>query len=751
MANKDKEIIESTNVETSVELRIAKAIASVKRTSERVIGITTTDYTYLTLSYIATTVRPEPITPLERAVVGIINIDNNSSLVEIGKILGLDVVHDVAERTMLLESIDKMKGYGMLEGDESYFSLTEKGKVFAEEGERPVTYNKPFDISYDPNHPEYLYLQNDFSSSKNTIEKSDLPTNELSLQEIKSFAEVQAPGVQNAKNRYILQSAVLKEANIAKVSVFIIILQSIRNEEEFRIFAYDDSQNTILPHFSELIQNDRKWTTQLIDQCISNSLNLAEEDGGWVIVPDNQEKNDEQKAIEAELVRQEEEESEGKEVEGNELERLHKKALYDQVSFEFELDKIFKQDNPDEVWIISPFVSWSFVKVRIKQFEPLLKANKKIFIAYSEPYDSRPTVSPDAHDIIMKEIKRLSKSYSNFYCVELPQFHTKQVLEVKNGQCVLFNGSFNVLSFDNVSIGKKVSREEMALVHHQIAISKHQEYIETFAKIYENDILNALRNSEPKEVAKIKCDRIDYLHQISENKDAFIDFYTEYDEKSLLAKNSVWYDECDSLLEKMKQVIENGSISISDYKAIMASYSSLMKDSVSLTVNAEVVRSLEDAVTNLEGLSKIKDNQKKKDKSIEMPLSGTISDMAKTILKNTEFENEDSVARYVAALNYLYFKREFKNISEGTKYLKKILDNSSAFSYVSVFEYKENNNGSNFDVTIGVGGYSFRFFSILQKNMEKKIEQLKKPRGRIRLQYVNKDDIEETLKTILNK
>ena len=351
----------------------------------------------------------------------------------------------------------------------------------------------------------------------------------------------------------------------------------------------------------------------------------------------------------------------------------------------------------------------------------------------------------------MKEIKRLSKSYPNFYCVELPKFHTKQVLEVKNGQCVLFNGSFNVLSFDNVSIGKKVSREEMALVHHQIAIAKHQEYIETFAKIYENDILNALRNSEPKEVAKIKCDRIDYLHQISENKDAFIDFYTEYDEKSLLAKNSVWYDEYDSLQEKMKQTIENGSINMNDYKAIMASYSSLIKDSVSLTVNTEVVRSLEDAVTNLDGLSKIKDNPKKKDKSIEFSLSGSVSDMAKTILKNTEFENEYDVTRYVAALNYLYSKREFKNISEGRKFLRKILDNSSAFSYVSVFEYKENNTGSNFNVTIGIGGYSFIFFSIMQKNMEEKIEQLKKPRGRIRLQYVNKDDIEEILKTILNK
>lgn len=750
MANENN-VIDSTAVETFVEFRIAKAIASVKRTSERLIGITVTDYTYFVLSYMATTVRPEPITPLERAVVGIINIDNSASLEEIGKILGFDIVHDAAERTMLLESIDKMKDYGMLEGDESYFSLTEKGKVFAEEGERPVTYNKAFELSYAPDHPEYVFLSNDFSSVNRAIEKSDLPTYEMSLQEIKKFAEIQAPGVQNAKNRYFLQSAVIKEVNKAKVKVFIIILQSIRNEGDFRILAYDDTQKTILPHFSELIQSDKKWSAQLLDECISNSLKLAEEDGGWTIVSADQEKNDVQRAIEAELVQQEDEESKGGEIEGNELERLHKKGIYDQVSFEFELDKIFKQDNPDEVWIISPFMSWSFVKVRVKQFEPLLKANKRIFIAYSEPYDSRPTISPDAHAVIMKEINRLSTLYPNFYCVELPQFHTKQVLEVKNGQCVLFNGSFNVLSFDNVSVGRKVSREEMSLVHHQIAISKHQEYIETFANICGNEILNAVRNSEFKEIAKIKSDRMDYLHQISENKEIFVDFYTEYDEQVLQAKNSVWYDACDTLLEKISIAIKKGTINTNECKAIMATYSSLIKDAVSLTINSDAISNLEVAYADLGCLPKITDKSNKKDHSVEVPLLGSVTDMAKAIIKNAFFDDETGVTKYVAALNYLYFKREFKNMNEGTKHLKKLLDNTTGFSYVSVFECKENKFGTNFDVTIGVGGYSFRLLSILPKTMEKKIEPLKKARGRIRLQNVIKGDIENTLRTLLNK
>ena len=754
---KNDNIKDTAAMGTTVELRIAKAIASIKRTSERVIGITNIDYTYARLTYNGTTVRPEPITPLERAVVGIIDIDGDASLEKVGKILGLDIVHDNAEKDMLLEAINKMKGYGILEGDESYFSLTEKGEVFAKEGERPVTYTKDFTISYDDKHPDYLYLDADFPSSK--LANETIPISSTSalndIHTIKAFAEMQAPSVQNEKNRYILQSATLKSAESIVANIFVVILQSIRDENEFRVFAYDDTQESILPHLSELIQNEREWILLLLEQCIKNSLILSEEDGGWTIVPSEQEKNDVQKAIEAELVQCEDDEAEGKEIEGNDLERLHKKAIYDQVSFEFELDKIFRQDNPDEVWVISPFVSWSFVKVRAKQFEPLLKANKRIFIAYSEPYDNRPTISPEAEQAVMKEINRLSETYPNFYYVELPKFHTKQVLEVKNGQCVLFNGSFNVLSFDNVSAGRKVSREEMALVHHQVAISKHQEYIETFANIYSKRILDEInRSKNPKDVAEIKSDRIDYLHQISENKDIFLDFYTEYDEKTLQAKNTAWYEECEELMGRINQFNENGSVDQNDFKTISASYQRLIKGSVALTTSSTTVLELEKAYTNLEKLPKSKNRTKdasKRNRASLLITFDSLSDQAMAIINASNFEKEKDVTLYVSALNFLYANRAFKNPSEATKYLKKILNNSMATSIFSVFDYAINKNGKMLDITIGIGGYSFRLFGICPINMETKLSTIRIPKGTTRLENVNLKNLEDTFKTLINE
>lgn len=761
MANNDKDI-EVMAVESTVELRIAKAIASIKRTSERVIGITRIDYAYTRLTYNGTTVRPEPITPLERAVVGIIDIDGDASLEKVGKILGFDVEHDIAEKDMLLEAIDKMKGYGMLEGDDSFFSLTEKGKVFAKQGERPVTYTKSFSISYDYKHPEYLYLDADFSASE--FKKADMSDSSkeiygvvslTDIQTIKTFAEVQAPSVQNEKNRYVLQAATLKDKEAIVAQVYAILLQSIRDENEYRVFVYDESQNTILPHLSELIQSDKEWTSELLEQCINNSLTLSEEDGGWTIVPSEQEKNDEQIAIEAELVKCEDEEAEGKEIEGNDLERLHKKAIYDQVSFEFELEKIFKHDNPDEVWIISPFVSWSFVKVRAKQFEPLLKANKRIFIAYSEPYENRQTISPEAEQAIMKEINRLSKTYPNFYYVELPKFHTKQVLEVKNGQCVLFNGSFNVLSFDNVSAGRKVSREEMALVHHQVAMQKHQEYIETFANIYEKRILEEISQSNnPKAVAKIKSDRIDYLHQIADNKDIFVDFYTEFDEKTLLAKNTAWYDECDCLIEKINQAISNGYIDPNDFKAISASYQGLIKSSVSLTISSTQTSELNNSFSALDALPKVKSKTnvtRKNENKQFVKYSGSLADQARLIINEANFDDEDNITLFVASLNYLYANRAFKNVIEGTKYLNKLLVNTAAIPILSVLDFSVNKNGKMLDLTIGVGGYSFRLYGICPTNMEAKLNAIRTPKNTARLENVNLKNLEQTLKALLSK
>lgn len=52
----------------------------------------------------------------EKAIVGIISIDGQTSLSNIGKILGLDIEHDIAEQKMIRNAIDSMIRYNLCDG-----------------------------------------------------------------------------------------------------------------------------------------------------------------------------------------------------------------------------------------------------------------------------------------------------------------------------------------------------------------------------------------------------------------------------------------------------------------------------------------------------------------------------------------------------------------------------------------------------------------------------------------------------------
>lgn len=739
----------------SLELRIAKAVSLTKRTSERIVGLTSIDYSFDSIRYFGTTIRPVSITPLERAIVGIINIDESGSLSSIGHILGLDVDHDIAEQAMLLESINKMKEYGVLEGDETYLTLTEKGKVFANKGERPETYSKEFNIFYDSNHPSYKFLNADFAKAE--VKKCLEPAKDQSLEIelIRDLAEVQAPSVQSEKNRYILQTASFLQAEKKLIRIHIAFLQSIRNEEDIRAIAYEETQASLLPHFSDLINEDSEMFKELLASCIAKSLEKDVEDGGWELVSNNLEKDSEQKALEAEVVQREDDEAEGKQVESdNELERLHKKALYDQTSFELELENIFTKDKPDEVWLVSPWVKRVFVQKRVPQFIPLLNAGKRIFIAYSQAeFDSKGKLGEMVTPQAEAEIKKLNDKYPNFYYVELPPFHTKHVIEVKNGQSVLFNGSFNVLSFDALKTEGKIRREEMALVHHQVASSKHQEYVDLFCDIYIQRELEYIRTIDSLKLSSYDRSRMDYLMSIASNKESFVDFFTELDEKQLAALNTIWYEQYDSVNEQLQKLIEQNVVEVNEFKKLNTTISTLIKQCVSLTISEDVVSNLNVLYDRLNSLPRVKAGKKEKNKADMKSISNasTLKEKAEIIVDGADFDTEESIKLFVASIYYLYINRHFDPINKAFKTLRKMLKNKNAMDKVSEFSFATNNRNSNLlDITIIIGGLSFRFFSIVAENVKNKLEKLTKtPAKSKKFKIIGSRNIEETLKKLI--
>lgn len=519
-----------------ISSRIAKAVYEAKRISERIVGYVSYDIKFVRATYNGKTQRPAKITALEKGIVGILLVDETSSFEKIGSILGLDVMNDKAEWSILRKAIDKLKGMGSIEGDDSCYALTENGRVYADKGERPEFYNEKFDIFVDINHPLWLDIKNGIGENSKNIEEINTPCDDinLDLETIKSYAENQAQDVHFPQNRYLLESATWHSGHEASYKVYVCFVQNVANSDDVRAFVFDENTNTLNDVLANYINRDSSLKEELLNNCIHYEIENNEEttilEGDDIDVAKS-EISEEIKEAEQKVIKEENGEIDDNSEEESELslsnelsgtitkvsakDRLHKKALYDSLSFEVELQKIFTEDNPDEVWLISPWIrKGAFLHDRGPMIEDFLRnENKRVFIAYSEPAtnnDGKPMMDEE----VEPGIKLLDEQYPNFFYVQLPEFHLKNVIEVKGDQKVLFSGSFNVLSFSVSDQQTHVRREEMALAHHSVARKKYEDCQLEFAEIYANRIKKEIEQLDLNMLVNYKNERLEYFLNI---------------------------------------------------------------------------------------------------------------------------------------------------------------------------------------------------------------------------------------------
>lgn len=266
--------------------------------------------------------------------------------------------------------------------------------------------------------------------------------------------------------------------------------------------------------------------------------------------------------------------------------RLHKKALYDSLSFELELQKIFNEDDPDEIWLISPWIrKGAFMHDRGPLIENFLKdENKRVFIAYSEPAsnnDGKPMMDEEVEPGIMQ----LDNQYPNFFYVQLPEFHLKNVIEVKGNQKVLFSGSFNVLSFSVSEQQKHVRREEMTLAHHTVAKNKYAEFQLEFAEIYASRIMKEIENLDIESLNNYKNERLDYFLGIDnpEIHKLFSPIEDLLEEKTLGFLKENLYKQLTKIGHELVAASNMGGLNAKDKKKYKSSLENILKE---LSTNA---------------------------------------------------------------------------------------------------------------------------------------------------------------------
>ena len=527
-------------IEETMEMRLDRCVQKVKDLSELVIGYTPYKLNFVINSYSGVTNKPSKVSAFANAVVGIILADGQSSFTHIGSILGLNVDVDLAERKMLENAINQMLNIHLLEGDESAYNVTELGRTFAEHGEKMEPYSSNFPLWYVPEYTNYLNLHSDISESfvRERPEDETVEIPALTTDEIKCLAEIQASHAHSSKDRYILQEANLEKTEYKSYDLWACFIRSVRTKQ-VRVLIYDDNTQKILTELSCIIDNNDALKKNLYDSMLGNNPDVEVIEQKDAIATEEQIKAEEDLLNEEEQNASEQPEEKTSSIE----ERLHKRALYDTISFESELHTIFQHDNADEIWLSSPWVGdEAFIQSRLPLIQEFILQGGKVFISYSEAEEGLDRSNGKGKMVgwqSNKAIKNLAKTYpGQFFYAQFTAFHSKNVIEVKNGQSILFTGSFNVLSFHVTSEHEShIRKEEMALAHYQVAENKYHDFKKQFAEAYIKRAEDSLDFLNENAILNYQNLSLDYFRKDDALAPLFADFDDRLDELKFSIRN----------------------------------------------------------------------------------------------------------------------------------------------------------------------------------------------------------------------
>ena len=765
----------SKKIQEPIGTRIAKAVFEEKKISERIFGYISYDINFVKATYTGKTQRPAKITSLEKGIVGILLADETSSFDKMGLILGLDVVNDKAEQSILRTAIETLRGFNAIEGDDSCMALTDAGRTYADKGERPDTYSKTFDIYVDKSHMSWLNIKNCIGDNNSRITEINTPCDnlDLTLDQIKQFAECQAQDVHFPQNRYLLESAVWSEGHEASYKVYVCFVQSVASSDQVRAFVFDENTNALNGIMSEQINSNVELMSELLENCIKFECEIDEEtivlEGDEVEVAKS-EISEDIKEAEKQLVIEEEKAQNADSINTQNLpittpsssgkERLHKKALYDSLSFELELQKIFNEDDPDEIWLISPWIrKGAFMHDRGPLIENFLKdENKRVFIAYSEPAsnnDGKPMMDEE----VEPGIKLLDEQYPNFFYVQLPEFHLKNVIEVKGEQKILFSGSFNVLSFSVSEEQKHVRREEMTLAHHTVAKNKYTDFQLEFAEIFASRIRKEIENLEVTSLSNYKNERLDYFLNIDnpEVHKLFSPIEDLLEEKTLGCLKEELYKKLAKTGQELVAASNMGGLNLKDKKRYKTSLESISKELSSNSIDdPSTMELLDNNLLLLEAVPEKKIFPGKVQKSGQttnnskrnnvVAVNGSINDFATSVIDGSEPLNKNELDKHLLALFYCSTRRLINKNALVHTYLKNYIVNYSEFYDGLMIESSSSNEGS-YDVTFIVSNHSFKFRNLMFSDSlrEKWSSYIKCNNTERRLTFVTTQSIESLL------
>ena len=401
---------------TPLELQIIEKASQYTKLIERIIGYTHYKWQYSVTKFHGTCSQPVKFTVFDEVICGLL-LKHSMSLREIGRILGLDIEKDPAERNILLAAIDDLKKDQMVEGDDSIYWLTDVGTEYARNGVKFSTFERDFELYID----ETANVRNEAKKVFSNLVSEKIPI--LSerkvlenIDEIRELAEIQAPEIHFPANSFMLQSCKTLGEELFVAKVWVVLLENFRDKTN-RVLVYDEKSGKIIEPLSDALSQDDVQKKVILDKLLAESNDAEFE----VRITDEQ-KNTEQTQQEQDLIQIQDKIEDA--IDKQDIETVVEikkevssvKRHFNSLEFEVELKRLFDETKGD-LWIISPWIKKRATFQRIPFFQQYMNKGGRIFVAYSQPEDG---VQEMADQEPLDALLKMEQQFQNFYIYQLP-------------------------------------------------------------------------------------------------------------------------------------------------------------------------------------------------------------------------------------------------------------------------------------------------------------------------------------------
>ena len=338
--------------------------------------------------------------------------------------------------------------------------------------------------------------------------------------------------------------------------------------------------------------------------------------------------------------------------------------------------------------------------------------------------------------------------------MELPEYHFKNVIEVKGDQKILFSGSFNVLSFSVSEHQTHVRREEMALANPSIAKSKYVSFQVEFAEKYAERIKQEIEELNIETVDSYVNERMNYFLNIdnSDIKKLYLPMVELLEEKKFLCVLASIRKRLTAIDQQLAVLANTTGITGKKKSELKRELEIIEKD---MNVNSVDDPSLTELLSNnRQLLEHVKEQKifpgKKKNfttsQQQRQAVSKSLVSVQHSDILNEEPETtKEGLSLYLARISQAFMNKEIKKTPMNEKLLALVQDselvNLMDMLTAMTSRYKDNA----FDLSIGVNGYLFRYPTLFNYKEEFAAKQ---KRTQQRLTQVNQLNIQTVVKQL---